>query len=332
VENTFTGDFARVIAVNAHSLELSNVTLGGNFSAPSPDIFTDETHGYSIYRQWDQSTPSDPTGVFYEYDVDWNMGISSGAGVTVYDSIRTGTVDDIGAASSLDLFDNLADFLAATAVAIGDIVVNMANFISPLNPNVATVAAVGYRHALDLDNPIFNDGNTYEILRVPSSLAVDQSHIVDSGQATAGTGGTALYNTAANPGWAGLEGHVVYNITDDDYAVVTRVDSNTQLTLSRDAQLGMGDRFLILHARGVLYVWQEATGVYGRVMTMDESPAVELRPRFSIAAGATTPMALADDRGNALIAYRDSSGQLQMTTRNGAGDDLWTTAVDAQNT
>ena len=331
VENTYTGDFAVVLTVNDYSLELE----ADIFS--SADIFTDAVNDtYAIYREWDRNNTSNPTDPFYQIVADWSINISDTTPVTVYNRIATGTadMDSTDANAALLLCDNDADFTAGTAVSPNDIVVNLSDFTGALNPNIATVTSAGYIHALAMDTQILSDGDTYEILSISSSLPYNQSDIIDSGQVTSVTGGTTI-NATTNPGWTSLvsEGDTVYNITDDDYAIVTAVNSDTQLVLSHNASFNSGDHFLILHARGILYVWEETGAVYGRVMTMDESPAVELRAKFPIAAGSTSPMAIPDEQGNALVLYRvTATGELWVTKRNCAGNVVWTTELDTQTT
>jgi hypothetical protein len=173
-----------------------------------------------------------PSAVSF-YTIQFNPSglISNGETVTLYNYITGGTADT---PRTNPLYDDGVDL---SAVIANDIVVNLTTY------NYSRVNDITYRTAgaLGLVANIMSNNQLYWILRFLNSA----EPILVLGQATS-TVANQLVSTSKSIGFSGIveKGDLVYNITDNLYAVVTSVDNNDTLTLNKDI-VTVNDYFII---------------------------------------------------------------------------------------
>jgi hypothetical protein len=188
------------------------------------NIFTGGNRGYEIYDNYcethELTTPIDD---FYQINVDWNINFATGTAVTIYNRICDGTADT---PPTNPLFDNNADF-GLDGVIADDWVYNTTdNTVARVNTALFAVRT----RALDLTSNIMANGENFTILRFLDPF----EPMLEIGSATSTSAGRLVDSTANFTGSGVVAGDMVYNVTDDTYAVIASVDSATQLTLNRD--------------------------------------------------------------------------------------------------
>ncbi|MBN2078595.1 MAG: Ig-like domain-containing protein [Spirochaetes bacterium] len=306
-------------------LSVANFDL--TLDAPPPAMGFAINDPYSIYTRYCLDHIGDLTQFepFYDFTIDWNMGITSGSNFTIHD--YTGPTGTAQAIPGNPLLDNEGNFNAAgpapLPVAVGDVVINYTD------DTFAAVSSAAYTHAMGLDANIMADGDVYEVVRIPSGGTGD---IVSVGTTTGTTGGH-LIDTSGGKNFItdGVSaGDRAYNLTDGTYATITDVAAQ-DLTLDTDI-FTAGERYIILQS-GLLFIFQEGTNVRGRIMSMGGggSPPVEITAAWTIYAG-INPAAISDGSGNALVVYEDASALRQVRTAllNGRGVPQWNTEIDTQ--
>ncbi|MBN2158776.1 MAG: Ig-like domain-containing protein [Spirochaetes bacterium] len=251
---------------------------------------------------------------FDDITMDWALDVTdtNTARIFRYAGI-TGTADALPANP---LCDNAGGF-TTIPVQIGDIVVN-----TDSGAAAEVGAAVTFDHALGLTADIMTDGNGYSIFRYRETPD-------ETGRTTGA--GPDIVDSTQNFLTTIAVGDIAYNPGTDLYAVVTNVVSDTQLTLDRDVGFGADFYYVVFHERGVLYVFQDASGVSGRIVSMELAAPVVRRATFTIAAGGSNPRTVSDGFGRALVIFNNSSGQVCVSLLNGYGYAVWgsDTVVDA---
>ncbi len=306
-------------------LSVANFDL--TLDAPPPAMGFAINDPYSIYTRYCLDHIGDLTQFepFYDFTIDWNMGITSGSGFSIYD--YTGPTGTAQAIPGNPLLDNEGTFNAAgpapLPVAVGDVVINYTD------DTFTAVSSASYTHAMGLASGIMADGEDYAVVRIPSGGTGD---ILSVGTAS-GTTPDHLIDTSGGKNFItdGVSaGDRVYNLTDDTYATITGVAAQ-DLTLDADI-FTAGERYIILRS-GILFIFQEGTDVRGRIMTMGGvgSPPVEITAPWTIYAG-INPVAVSDGSGNALVVYEDASAlrQVRAALLNGRGVEVWNVEVDSQ--
>jgi len=227
VENFTAGTTSTVSSVISNRI----IQLGA-------DIFANWTDTYRIYSDWCTTHP--PPGEynpFYYYDLDWNIGIVDTNVITMYQDRVNGTAD---AGRTNPLYD---DGVNLGAAAIDDIVVDVSGWqYARVNDEAYDTAG-----ALGLTSNIMADGENYWILRFLAP-AVATEPLAYIGRTTAGTAGTTMVSTTKSANFATptvVVGDLVYNITQDRYAVVTAVTDANTLSLNRGI-FAVGDYFIIV--------------------------------------------------------------------------------------
>ena len=319
VRNTGAGTYATVTAVSATDLTLD------------ADIFPLGAGNYEIYHEYCTSHMANPIDPFYRLTVNWAINITAPTVYDLYDyKSITGTADTPPANP---LFDDGANFLSVVAplpVVLGDIVINFTNLAGFIQIATVSPPYAVHARAANLSSDILADGDDFEIVRYsPWFVGGTAGDVVRWGTATGGTPTTLVdagTNFTAAP--AAAVGDIVYNLADDEYAMVTAVAANT-LTLSRDATFGGGEPYMIVRNRGVLYVWQTAgPEVHAKVLSIDD-PSVELVSEWIFNLG-SSPRTLADGDGNAIVVYVDTAGEIQVVKLDAARNYIWTTELDTQ--
>jgi uncharacterized phage protein gp47/JayE len=185
------------------------------------------------YRKWAEEI----SGVARAYPVALAQGDGTVDVVVVADidltgselpsaSMRKGTATTI---TALKLIDATADFTAALAVSVGDIVRNT------FQGTEARVVTIDSATQLTIDTDIFRFvGEHYHV------------HL-HSGSSTTATAGKLIDSAGAftNANYIVKKGDVVKNLTDDTEAVVVSVDSATQLTLDTDIFIAIGKGYVV---------------------------------------------------------------------------------------
>jgi len=317
VEGTFTsgvsvGDL--VIDTSDNEFATVNSVTNDRTLVLSSDIFDKGNENYSIYHNY--CTTHTSVESFYEFILDGNLGATDGSLITLYDYKGISGTSDIPPANPL--FDDGANF-TGVGVANNDIALNFTT------KNWATVTTATYAitpRALDLSANIFSDADLYSIISFIIANT-NATHIRTVGIATSYTASHLI--DSSNSFATVAVGDVVYNITDNTYAMVTAVDAN-DLTLSSNIFDTGNERYLIYRHRGVLYVWQSAGPlVRGRIMNIESGAApVNLRAPWTIANG-SNPTAISDGMGNAIVVYNNTAAPSQVVVRklNGAGNLVW---------
>ncbi|MGQ9842059.1 MAG: Ig-like domain-containing protein [Spirochaetota bacterium] len=157
--------------------------------------------------------------------------ISNGENITIYQYLTGGAADT---PPTNPLYDDGVDLSSA---ANNDVVVNLSSF----TPSTVNNTAYSSKGALGLAGNIMSDTNLYWILRFLNPA----QPILVIGQATS-TVANQLVSTTKSSGFTGLvhKGDMVYNITDNLYAVVTSVNDNNTLTLNKD-NITINDYYII---------------------------------------------------------------------------------------
>jgi len=189
------------------------------------NIFTDSNRGYEIYDNYcethELTTPIDD---FYYINVDWNINFATGTGVTIYNRIKNGTADT---PPTNPLYDDGADF-GLDGVIADDWVYNTTD--NTVARVVTTVPSALVIKALDLTSNIMANGENFTILRFLNPF----EPMLEIGNSTSTSAGRLVDSAANFTGSGVVAGDMVYNVTDDTYAVIASVDSATQLTLNKD--------------------------------------------------------------------------------------------------
>ncbi len=266
---------------------------------------------YTIYDDYFEA-PAHPFNPFYEFTVNYTIGIADTDPFTLYDTKLTGIADPI---LSNPLYDNDADFTLA-GISANDIALNFTL------QSWATVSAVQQR-ALNLDSGIFADNNMYQLINF-YTLSTDSSHIIAIGTVT--TAGTDHLIDSTAPFASVQAGDVACNLTDNTYALVTARNNNGDLTISPSLANGIGDRYIIVRQRGMLYAWQDGADVHIKILSLLSPGTTTLVNEWSIA-GASNPTAVSNDRGSAILIYVDNTGNIRARLIDGAGNTTWNTEV-----
>lgn len=197
------------------------------------DIFNSTSENYSIWNGtycWTH-VQDPPFTSFYVISFNPSGLISNGETVTLYNYVTGGTADT---PRTNPLYDDGVDL---SAVAVNDIVVNLSTY------NYSRVNDVAYSSsgALGLVGNIMSNNQFYWILRFSNPA----EPILVLGQATS-TVANQLVSTSKSAGFSGPveKGDLVYNITDNLYAVVTSVDDNDTLTLNKNI-VTVNDYFIV---------------------------------------------------------------------------------------
>lgn len=194
------------------------------------DIFLN-TDPYSIWNGEYCYTHAPSSVSFYQIQFLPSGLVSNGENVTLYQYLSGGTADS---PRTNPLYDDGVDL---SSVANNDIVVNLSTY------NYTRVNNIAYRTsgALGLTGNIMSDTNLYWILRFLNPA----EPILVVGRATS-TVANQLVSTTKSSGFTGLvhKGDMVYNITDNLYAVVTNVDNDDTITLNKDI-ITTNDYFII---------------------------------------------------------------------------------------
>jgi hypothetical protein len=278
---------------------------GANFSAG------DTYHIYDLYCNT-HITQINQFNSFYQFVVDWAIGITSGlAATTIYNYTGpTGTAQTI---PTNPLCDNEGSFNGT--VLDGDIVVNTTTGNAAV---VNSIATYNYIHALGLNYNIMNDNNSYNIIRYRYTPVV-------SGR-TDGAGPN-IQDSVTDFNLASVAaGDIAYNPVTDQYSLITSVAQHV-LTLKTDIGIANNVYYAVFR-QAVLYVWQEGTNLMGRIMSMEGSPPAQLRAPWIIVAG-TNPHVIPDGSGNAIVVFNTPSGQVWALRLNGYGDWIRYDQVDA---
>jgi hypothetical protein len=242
-------------------LVLTTIAAGGvadfvlTLNADPPFAIGD---AYEIYDRYcnDHSLATDQFQDFYEFTVNWNIGITSGTAFDIYDFDTINMTGTAEAPPGNPLYDDAADFLSVVAplpVLVNDVVINTTDYAGPPHPNLAKVTTAPFTvktRALGLDTSIMANGEEYWILRlVDHTVAAD---IIESGSSDGA--GNPLISSNASFIVAGVKtGDMVYNITQDRYAVVTANPTiATQLALNKNIFTGAGEEFIVISSDQVL--------------------------------------------------------------------------------
>lgn len=185
------------------------------------------------YRQWTEEI----YGVAAAYVVPLAQGDGTVDVVVVADedltgseipsaSMRKGTATSVGANK---LYDTAADFTAALAVSVGDLV---RNTFQGTEAHVVIIDAAG---EITLDADIFKYvGEHYHIhLHTGTSTTATANKLIDE---------VGAFNNAA---YIVKKGDVVKNLTKDTEALVVTVDSALQLALDTDIFTDVGDAYVV---------------------------------------------------------------------------------------
>jgi|GEM_PF-2161814 len=219
VQNTSTTFYDTVTAVTDTDLTFAS------------DVFPNGNEGYKIYDDYcvthmGSGSPYDTNAYavspFYGFTVSASIGTSGGNTVDVYDARGI-----TGTAVALSSITNplLANVDFTSFAAANDFAFNSTN------GSWTRVSSVPYAGALSLGSYIFTvNGHGYSILRFNPAVPDGAGGILAAGRDTAGTA-NELNDTGV--GSSAEKGDLVYNITDNTYAVVTSVAANT-LTLNKD--------------------------------------------------------------------------------------------------
>ncbi len=205
--------------------------------------FSNWTDTYRLYSDWCTTHP--PPGEhnpFYYYDFDHNLGHVAGNTVIMYQDRVTGTADT---PPTEPLYDDGVNFGTA-GVAVDHVVVNVTDWTYARVDNVATYGTAG---ALSLTANIMSNLDNYWILQ----FLTPAEPITYIGRVT-GVVGTQFSSTtkSANFTIPTVEaGDLVYNITQNRYAVVTAVNDGNTLMLNR-AIFAVNDYFIIFASNEVL--------------------------------------------------------------------------------
>jgi hypothetical protein len=297
--------YAHVNGISANDLTLDT------------DIFTSEFDTYQIYHNYCTTHAANPVDTFYNITIDYAMGVSSGGTVNVYNyKAITGTAK---AEPANPLEDNAFDFTTPPVIA-GDVAVNCS---APPGASTVTTALHPIRaHSLDLTSSLFsNAAQKYSLLRFLISNT-DASHVVTAGT-TDGVNVAGHLMDSTNAFAAVVPGDVVYNVTDAVYAMVT-VRTANNLTLTWNA-VPTGKVYIIIHQRGVLYVWQDAVpDILGEIRSIDTPGTLVLKSSFAIVNNAQNPRTVSDGYGRAIIVYDDiATSKVRAVSINGAGNQYW---------
>ena len=252
IDNTapFAGVNAGDLAANVTDTTRATVSavLSNRILQFGSNLFPAGTEDYDIFSDWCTTHPPPPDNPFYQYLLDWNIGIGSGVAVTMYPDVTLSgaTPYTADAPPANPLYDNVATYVT-NGVAVNDVVVNLTTY--GVAPNLALVSTVGARpagygeRALAMSAGVISNLDTYWILRFADPA--ETVSVIESGHATSVVAGE-LRSTVANFWDQGVEpGDIVYNISDNRYASVAVVNSATQLTLNRDIFDTVDDRFII---------------------------------------------------------------------------------------
>lgn len=309
-----------VINMNNSSYTTVNNVIDDVSLLLNADIFTLGSENYEIYHNY--CTTHTSTQIFYEFVLDGNLNAVDGSSVTIYNDKGISGISDIPPVNPL--FDNAADF---SGIINGDIILN---FTDKLRATV-TNSLYAMLKALDLDADIFTDGDSYSIIEFQIANT-DASHIITWGQATSYLAGHLI--DSSNMFSTVQPGDVVFNITDDSYAMVVSC-ADYDLTISHNIFDTGNERYLIYRNRGVLYVWEDTGNINGRIMSIEADHApVDLCTSWTITFG-SNPTAIADTMGNALLVYNniEVNTQVVVLKLDGAGNKVWGPVdIDTQNT
>ena len=312
--NTNDNKYEKITNVTLTDLTLVTLGVGSN-------IFPLGTEPYEIYDDFCSLHGASNFG-FYKITVDANVDIATNPSINIYDN--TGVTGVADTPPTNPLYDETGDFLNATLpfpVLNSDIVVNTTT------SNVATVTNATRSKAVDLDSNIFSDGDSYNIIRFNYGNT-SVTDIKDKGNADGTTAGH-LIDSSNNFALVNV-GDIAYNLTDDDYAIVTAKLAN-DLTLSKDASFGIGDSYLIIRRRGVMYMWQEGANIQCKILSMVGSPPIELKNEHFIVNGTDSHL-ISDGNGNAIGIYVDINGEVQAANIDGyAFATNWVVEIDTQS-
>lgn len=218
--NTGTSQYARIEQYYASNV----VSLGSNLFPTPPGTYNTYTGTYCQTHLL-----NDAFSPFYQITVDTAIA-GNVTSFTVFNGLLRGTATNY---PSNPLYDDDADF-TSIPLADNDVVIN----ITPGSTNNTLITEALFTikaRALDLSTGIMNDGDSYQILRFIDPA--ENTNIIQIGTATTRlanglTDSNGTFNTAPN---AVKKGDIVYDLTDNEYAVVALdASSDTQLTLNKD--------------------------------------------------------------------------------------------------
>jgi hypothetical protein len=252
--------------VPAYSYIANPVATTETWLPLNDDIFNSTSENYSIWNGtycWTH-VQDPPFDSFYTISFLPSGLISAGETVTLYSYITGGTADT---PRTNPLYDDGVDL---SAVALNDIVVNLSAYTYSRANNIAYSSA----GALGLLANIMSNSQLYWILRFVNPA----EPILVIGQATT-TSVSQLISTAKSAGFSGIveKGDLIYNITDNRYAIVTNVDDNDTLTLNKDI-ITINDYFIIFASNEPL--------IESGTVTTTGNPFTDTNANFTSANGA----------------------------------------------
>jgi len=226
----------RVVNTTSSAADYVTARISNHILQLGSDIFPNGTEGYQLYSDWCTLHPPPPNESFYRFNLEWNAGIGAGASATLYRFRAGGTAD---AGRTNPLYQNAVDF---TAVAFDDIVVNVTGWTYARVNN----EAYDWAGALGLTANIMANLDNYWILRfLAPAVATEPLTYIGRVTGIAGTQFTSTTKSANFTTPAVEAGDLVYNITQNRYAVVTSVDGVNSITLNR-AVFAVNDYFIIV--------------------------------------------------------------------------------------
>lgn len=252
--------------VPAYSYIVNPVATTETWLPLNDDIFNSTSENYSIWNGtycWTH-VQDPPFDSFYTIQFLPSGLISNGEPVTLYNYVTGGTADT---PETNPLYDDGVDL---SAVALNDIVVNLSVYTYSRANNIAYSSA----GALGLLANIMSNSQLYWIV----SFTNPAEPILVIGQSTT-TSISQLISTAKSVGFLGIveKGDLVYNITDNTYAVVTDVNDNNTLTLNKDI-ITINDYFLIFASNEPL--------IESGTVTTTGNPFTDTNANFTSANGA----------------------------------------------
>lgn len=301
------------------------------------NIFSATSEGYKLYHNY--CTTHLPTlgltgqssnflNPFFELTVTaLTARIANGTTFTAYNYIgKTGTAD---AEPSNPLYDTNGTFTTYPVIA-SDFALNFSLPYAPTDPAVSRVIGTVYAQDLSLNtsDPVFTDADDYSIIR---GLDTATSTIITIGAASS-VSSTHLVSSANHfTTYPVVVGDLIYNITDSRHAVVTSVNSATDLTLSNDIFDTIGDRYAVIRQKGILFVWHNGSNIYGCVVSAN-SPSTVLKATATLVTNAQNPKLIPDMYGNAILVYENTfSNRIQYRLLNSAMTIIDSGTVDTTN-
>jgi hypothetical protein len=309
VENTTGTTFAKIIAVYDYTIVLDN------------DIFAGAADNYIIHSgEYNtlQSTSYPDQDLFTSF-VDIVLDVNSAAisadalRFTIYDllifsvGVNTSTTDTRPANP---LFDNTGTFNTDSIIDDYLVVNSTDRAWSRVNDALFTVR----ERALDMQADIMTtDGAFYHILDFNPAIA--DLDIRCAG--TVSTAGNPFTDSGADFSTAGVsEGDIIYNMTDQTYAVVTVVDSAQQLTLTAGI-MAAGEAYIILNHFTVnpdlqsvsraLVAYSRSGNIHAQRVNLSDGSLYGAEIDIDISGSDSNPYATSNGLGGAFIVYQNGA-------------------------